>query len=122
MCNDPQSISQERLSSWYCFLNEVISVLAFTAALTSLQFGEKAPEVATVSLIFIGFLSYSLGSHRGVRLDDQRLVRYLGGLRVFVNSIRSTPVFCIGIGALVAVAFGADLTIIDGFSLKHLLM
>lgn len=121
MCNDPQSILENELLSWYNYINEVLSVLCFTAAITALQFSDYSAEVATASLIFICALGWSLSRKREVKRHDERLERYIGRSRVTLISLAKTPIFWLGVCSLVAVACGADLETVKGISLKNLL-
>lgn len=119
--DDPQTFSESRLVAWYDYLNEILGVFCFTAALTALQFGTYSAEVATVSLIFIALLSGSISSKNEVQKHHERVERYIGSYKVTLLAFLKAPVFLIGMGTLVGVAAGLDLSAIEGFSLKSLL-
>ncbi|EOG7656648.1 hypothetical protein [Vibrio cholerae] len=120
--NDPQTISESRLVAWYDYLNEILGVFCFTAALTALQVGSYSAEVATFTLIFIVLLSGSISSKNEVQKHHERVERYIGSYRVTLLALLKAPVFLIGMGTLVGVAAGVDLSVIEGLSLKSLLL
>ncbi|XNT04668.1 hypothetical protein AB6D20_026120 [Vibrio splendidus] len=110
--------SRKKLYSWYEYLNEIISVLCFTAAITALQFGKHSAEIASISVIFILILGNSLSSQRQIYNHDQSVSSEQGGRALFFVGLSKTPSFWLGMGCLIAVALGANLTMLEGFSFK----
>lgn len=108
-----------KLDNWYNYLNEVLGVLTFTAALTALQFGVYASEIATLSLVFIALLAYSIGGRQGINNLHRDYEQRHGFIKALTSYFKS-PAFLVGIVFLFAVAAGMDASILEGYSLKAL--
>lgn len=111
--------SNEKLENWHnYYLDEVFGVLTFTAGLTALQFGFYASEIATISLLFIVLLAFSIGRKQGINNLQSDFKQQHGRIKALTIYFKS-PVFLAGIVFLFAVASGMmDATILEGFSLK----
>ena len=111
--------SNEKLENWHnYYLDEVFGVLTFTAGLTALQFGFYASEIATISLLFIVLLAFSIGRKQGINNLQSDFKQRHGRIKALTIYFKS-PVFLAGIVFLFAVASGMmDATILEGFSLK----
>ncbi|HCH5065408.1 TPA: hypothetical protein NKY06_004488 [Vibrio parahaemolyticus] len=119
--NDPESISENVVYGWYEYLNEIMGVLFFSAAIASLQFPHHSSEIATISLIFLFILGMSLASKREVKRHTQRLKRYKGDFLLVLVSWAKTPAFMLGLFALISVAVGFNTSHVEGLSLNNLL-
>ncbi len=119
--NDPEQISEITVFGWYDHLNEVFGVFVFYCGSCSLQFGKYSAEVATVSLLFLCLLGFSLGSKREVNRHTERLHRYKGRIGLAITLWLKTPVFVFGVLALSFVAIGSNTKHLAGFSLGNLL-
>ena len=108
-----------KLENWHNYLNEVLGVLTFTAGLTALQFGVYASEIATLSLVFIALLAYSIGGKQGINNLQVDFEQRHGLIKALARYFKS-PAFLVGIVFLFAVAAGMDASILEGYSLKAL--
>ena len=118
--DDPQQISEVKVYDWFGYINEILGVLCFTASITALSFKNQSAEIATITLIFIVILSFSIGFNKDIRRHIERLERYKSSSQVSFLGFVKTPVFFIGFSVLVSVACGLNLSFIQGFSLQNL--
>tara|TARA_B100002049_G_C15818366_1_gene265916 strand:- start:78 stop:437 length:360 start_codon:yes stop_codon:yes gene_type:complete len=116
--NDPQQISEEAVFNWYSYLDKVFSILYFTAAITALQFEEHSAEIATISLIFLVMLAFSMARDREIKKHTQRMQRYKGKTYMLFIGFFKSPIFVISLSMLVCVACDVlTLDFIEGFKL-----
>ncbi|WP_032468833.1 hypothetical protein [Vibrio mimicus] len=117
--SSPQGISENELKGWYNYANEVVGTLAISFAVTSLQFKEYSAEVATILLLFLVLLYATLANKKKIKFHQDRLARYKGKLSVLFGAGIGAIFFLAGMFCLMFVAFGYDLTLVKGFSLKN---
>ncbi|HHX8286247.1 TPA: hypothetical protein ACVOYT_004418 [Vibrio diabolicus] len=119
MMNSPQDISENELKGWYSYANEVVGTLAISFAATSLQFEKYSAEVATILLLFLVLLYATLAYKKRIRFHQDRVARYKGKLSVLFGAGIGAMFFLAGMFALMAVALGYNLALVEGFSLKN---
>ena len=119
--NTPDGIATEKLKSWYEHLNEVVSILLMTSAVTALQFKEHSAEVATLMMLFIFLLVAVIAQKKRIKFYQDRMKRIKGNFQVTLSTLLSCSFFFLGLSSVLAVSLGYGLDDITGFSLKAFL-